>query len=541
MITSLDYAILVLYFVGLIALSAYLGRQFVDLKDFFLGSRRIPSWAIAASIMATQASVISMISAPAFVAVRPGGGLIWLQYELAVPLAMILVMAVLAPFFYRSGVVTIYEYLERRFDVHTRTLLSLVFQVSRGLATGVAIYAAGILLSVVLDTPLWVSILLMGVISLIYTAIGGIAAVIWSDVIQLVILWAGIFVVMGFAIAVGGGWTAVVSQIPLERFRAVDFSSHGLGDRETFGFWPMVIGGFFLYASYYGCDQSQIQRVLCSESVEKSRKALWLNGLLRFPLVLSYSLVGLLMAGFVAKTPDFASAIPPEHLDYLVPLFIKRYVPAGLTGLILAGMFAAVMSSIDSAFNSLSAATVQDIYVRHVNPRASDRQYLFWSRVTTVFWGLVCTGFAFWVGNLAPTVIEGINKIGSVFYGPTLAAFLLSILSRRVTGRGVIWGLVAGVGVNVLLWQSLDPDVSWLWWNAIGCAAALAVTYAASPWGRRPRPEQLEGLTIERRAVWESFREGRNQHLVLVGYFLFILLVSYGLWFLHIPLPVGSQ
>ncbi|MFQ5848908.1 MAG: sodium:solute symporter, partial [Candidatus Methylomirabilales bacterium] len=497
MITGLDYTILVLYFVGLIGLSVFLGRRFVDLRDFYLGSRRIPAWAISASIMATQAGVISMISAPAFVALRPGGGLIWLQYEFAVPLAMILIMAVLVPFFYQAEVITVYEYLERRFDVHTRTLLSVVFQISRGLATGVSIYAAGILLSVVLETPLWISILLTGVIALAYTAIGGIAAVIWSDVIQLVILWGGIFVVMGYAISVGGGWTAVVSHIPLGRFQAVDFTSHGFGDAETFSFWPMVIGGFFLYASYYGCDQSQMQRTLSSASVEESRRALWYNGLLRFPLVLSYTLVGLVMAGFVIKEPQFTATIPPDHLDYLIPLFIKRHVPTGLTGLILAGMFAAVMSSIDSAFNSLSAASVQDLYVRYLNPHASDRQYLLWSRATTVLWGVVCTGFAFLVQDLAPTVIEGINKIGSVFYGPILAAFLLAILSRRATSRGVFVGLLTGVGINLILWLGFEPAVSWLWWNLTGCVVTLGAAYAVSLRDTPPRPEQLKGLIME--------------------------------------------
>lgn len=539
MITNLDYGILILYFAGLIGLSVYLGREFSGLKDFFLGSRRIPDWAIAASIMATQAGVISMISAPAFVAVRPGGGLIWLQYEFAVPLAMILVMAVLVPYFYRSNVITVYEYLERRFDARTRTTFSVVFQLSRGLATGIAIYAAGILLSVTLETPLWVSILLMGVISLAYTAIGGISAVIWSDVIQLVILWVGIFVVLAFAVSAGGGWTAVVSHIPADRFRAVDFASHGLGDGKNFGFWPMVIGGFFLYASYYGCDQSQIQRVLCAESVQKARSSLWLNGLLRFPLVLSYSLVGLVMAGFVAKEPAFAASVPADHLDYLIPLFIKRYVPSGLTGLILAGMFAAVMSSIDSAFNSLSAATVQDIYVRHVNPQATERQYLLWSRAATVFWGVLCTGFAFWVGNLAPTVIEGINKIGSAFYGPTLAAFLLAILSRRVTGGGVIAGLVSGVGVNLVLWIGFDESVSWLWWNAIGLGVTLAVALAAGGRGQAPRPEQVEGWTMDGRAVRALLRERGARYWSLAGYFFLIILVSYAIWFLHIPLPTA--
>lgn len=539
MITALDYVILVVYFGGLILLSVFIGRRFTDREDYFLGRRQMPAWAVTASIMATQAGVISMISAPAFVAVRPEGGLIWLQYEFAIPLAMILIMLVLAPQFSRAGIISVYEYLERRFDPRTRAAFSGIFQISRALATGVSIYTAGILISVILGTPLWVSILLMGLIALCYTTIGGIAADIWSDVIQLVILWAGIFVVMAFAISVGGGWTAVISHIPLERFQAVDFASHGFGDGQTFSFWPMVIGGFFLYASYYGCDQSQVQRVLSTPSIEKSRQALWYNGLLRFPLVLSYTLVGLLMAGFVVQQPEFAALIPQDKPDYMVPLFIKHYVPSGLTGLILAAMFAAVMSSIDSAFNSLAAASVQDVYARYINPRASDRHYLALSRAATVFWGVLCTAFAFLVGGVAPTVIEGINKIGSVFYGPILAAFLLAILSRRVIGRGVLAGLVAGVGVNLILWAGFESAVSWLWWNAIGCAVTVAIAYAVSLMGPPPRPAQLEGLVIDRRSWLPALREQAGRYRALVLYFVVIVLVSWGLGYLHIPLPVG--
>lgn len=528
MITALDYLILILYFAGLIALSIFLGRGFVDRADFFLGSRRIPAWAIGASIMATQAGVISMISAPAFVAIRSGGGLLWLQYEFAVPLAMIIIMAVFVPFFYRSQVFTIYEYLERRFDARTRVVLSVVFQLSRGLATGVGIYAAGILLSVLLDTPLWISILLMGGIALVYTAIGGMAAVIWSDVIQLGILWFGIFIVLSFVVTAGGGWTAVIDAIPEDRFVAADFQAHGLGDGVTFGFWPMVLGGLFLYASYYGCDQSQMQRTLSAPSAEHSQRALWYNGLVRFPLVLSYSLVGLAMAGFVVQEPEFLDTVPADHLDYLIPLFIKAYVPTGLTGLILAAMFAAVMSSIDSGFNALSAASVNDVYIRYVNPHATEHEYLRWSRLTTVMWGVLCTGFAFFVDELAPTVIEAINKVGSLFYGPVLATFLLAILSRKASGTGVIWGLAAGVGVNVVLWIGFEPAVSWLWWNVIGCAVTAIVAGPVSLLSPPSRPDQLDGLTIEP-GGWHVLFTGKTwRYWVLAGYFLAIALFAIG-------------
>ncbi len=522
MITILDYLIIGGYFLGLVLFSYMIGRRYAGRADYFLGGRRMPAWAIGASMMATQAGVISMISAPAFVALRPGGGLQWLQYEFAVPLAMILVMAVLARTFHRANVITVYEYLERRFGAGTRLAFSAIFQISRGLATGVSIYAAAILLSTILGTSLAVAILLVGGISLLYTTMGGIAADVWSDVVQLFVLWIGIFIVLGYVIHYGGGWENLLPLIPDERVHALNWA-HGLGDGATFGFWPMVLGGFFLYSSYYGCDQSQIQRVLSTPSIETARRALFINGIGRFPLVLSYILVGFFFAGFLKAVPEFAALVPPEHPDYMIPVFIKHYVPTGITGVLLAAMFAAVMSSIDSAFNSLAAATVQDIYARYVRPDASDRHYLNISRLMTVVWGLLCTGFAFLAGGLAPTVIEGINKIGSVFYGPILAAFLLAILSRRATGAGVIAGLLAGVGVNLVLWLRFEAEVSWLWWNAIGCIVTLGVAVLQ---GRRVSPAEEEPIGRE---LWRELRRNARTYGTLTAYFVLIVLISWAL------------
>ncbi|MDQ7039367.1 MAG: sodium:solute symporter [Rhodothermus sp.] len=521
MITTLDYVVIGVYFAGLILLSYVIGRRFQGRADYFLGGRRMPAWAIGFSIIATQASVISMISAPAFVALRAGGGLQWLQYEFAVPLAMIPVAAILARTFHRAGIITVYEYLERRFGVATRLLFSLIFQLSRSLATGVAIYAAAILLSTMLETSLPVSILLVGGICLLYTTMGGIAADIWSDVIQLFVLWAGIFIVLAYAVKVGGGWDQLLAHVPADRLQAMDLTAHGLGDGATFGFWPMLLGGLFLYTSYYGCDQSQIQRVLSTPDEDTVRRTLFMNGIGRFPLVLSYILVGLLFAGFVQAVPSFTATIPADHPDYMIPLFIKHYVPPGITGILLAAMFAAVMSSIDSAFNALAATTVQDVYARYVRPQASDRHYLRVSRWLTVGWGVICTAFAFLAGRVAPTVIEGINKIGSVFYGPILAAFLLAILSRRATGAGVIAGLLAGVGVNLVLWLRFEAEVSWLWWNVAGCLTTLTVAWLF----RGQHPVVTDDIHWGRQLGQELWRH-RWLYGGLVLYFGLIVLVS---------------
>lgn len=476
----LDWSIIAAYFMVLMGMGVVIGRTQKSEGDYFLGGRAVPSPAVALSIMATQCGSISIISAPAFVALREGGGLRWLQYEFAVPLAMVVLMLFFLPCFYRLSITTVYEYLERRFSYRVRWIMSALFQLSRGLATGVALYAVSIVTAVCFSLPLWSAIILTGVISTLYTMAGGIKAVIYTDALQIVVLWVSVFICVGFCIAAGGGWESFVNALKACDLTAVDFHHHGFGDGHTFSFWPMLLGGLFLYISYYGCDQSQMQRVLCTRSLEESNRSLFINGLLRFPLVLSYCLLGVSMMVFLSHNPDLKSAVPPDRYDYLIPLFIVRYLPHGIIGFIVTGIFAASMSSIDSAVNSLSAATIKDLLPPF--PRLSRRisgSFVYYSRITTLVWGSVCTACAFLVGTISPTVIESINMIGSVFYGPVLATFALGIFTRTATGSGVIVGLGAGIALNLVLWIFF-PAVSWLWWNLTGCGCTYGLGIVVS-------------------------------------------------------------
>jgi SSS family solute:Na+ symporter len=526
MMEPLDWGILGIYFVALVGLGFYWGRKQNTEKDYFLGGRKVPSWAIGISIIATQCGSISLIGAPAFVALASGGGMKWLQYEFAVPLAMILIALILIPTFYRSKITTAYEYLEKRFNPATRSLLSFMFLLSRGLATGCAVYAPAVVLSAATGLDLTFTILLIGGIAIVYTVMGGIKAVIYSDVIQLIILWGSVFASIAITLQISGGISNLLPAIPIERAQAVDFSHTGF-DGYTYAFWPMVIGGIFHYFSYYGCDQSQIQRVLSSRSADKSKLSLFLNGFLRFPLVLTYCIFGLLLVGFLANQPSFAADVAAEEsIDFLVPMFIVSYLPVGITGLVMAGIFAAAMSSLDSAYNSLSAATVHDFYRRYINKSPTEKQCVFWARIATLGWGLFCVGFAFVAGRIAETIIVGINMIGSIFYGPVLAAFLLGLLSKRSKGYGVIGGVLAGVVFNLYLWL-YQPQVSWMWWNLIGCIVTLLVGYGISLFLAKPKIERIEPYVIKkiRDTPWHS------KYLILLFYFICMILISYSLVF----------
>ncbi len=525
----LDGSVVVAYLSAMIGLSVYLGRSQSSEVDYFVGGRRLPWWAIGLSTMATQTSAISFISIPAFVALRPGGGLTWLQYELAVPLSVALVMGLFLPFFRRLQLVSVYEYLEYRFSPSVRTLVSLIFLVSRGLGTGVAVYASAIVLSVCLGLPLWTTILIIGIVTLVYDTLGGISAVVYSDVIQMVILVAGILLCLVYAVGDLGGIEAALHSLPKERLRAIDVST-GLGDGGAVPLWAFLVGGFFLYASYYGTDQSQVQRELSAATADETRLSLMFNGFARFPLTVLYAALGLVVGAVYGLSPELRANIPGDRPDYLIPQFILLHLPPGIRAILFSAILASAMSSLDSALNSLSASTLRDF----IKPRGKDaRSVLILSKLTTVAWGTVVTAFAFLVGRISPTVIESINKIGSAFFGPILGAFLVGVLSVKGTSAGVLAGILAGVILNLALWF-LVPVVHWMWWNCFGClttvgVALLVSTIHPSAPAKRARHYVLRGTGLLR-----AERRRLPAYLSLAVYFLLILaLLSFSGTFNH--------
>lgn len=473
----LDYIIVVVYSVGFL----FLGNLFKgqsSKSEYFLGGRSFGWLPLGLSVMATQLSAISFISAPAFVGLRENGGLQWLSFEFGVPLAMIFLSLFLLPRLYKAGVVSIYEYLQRRFDRSTRLLISAVFQVSRSFGTAVMVYAVALILMSILDIPFWQTILVIGVITLIYSYQGGMKAVVYGDMIQMIILLIGIGICMVAGWSYLGGWSELTANVDASRLNAVNFEVQGIGGDGGFGFLPMVFGGFCLYASYYGTDQSQVQRLLSAKDFKTVQKTLLFNGLIRFPITLLYCLMGLVIGTYVLTTPEFLAKIPADRVDLMIPIFIRDYLPHGIIGLLIVAILSAAMSSLSSAINSLSAVTTEDILVG--NKEVTDEQYAKYSKGASLFWGLVCIALAFFAGDIADTVIEAINKIGSVFYGPILATFIAAVGLKFIKARAMNTGLVLGVGVNIFLWLVVGDNLFWFWWNLIGAVVTLGVALVTS-------------------------------------------------------------
>jgi len=532
----IDYTIIIAYLFGFLGMG-YFFKENKDSKDYFLGGRSMGWFPLSLSTMATQLSAISFVSAPAFVGLKLGGGMKWLTFEFAVPLAMIFIMIVIIPPLFRSGVVSIYEYVEKRFSHSTRMILSIVFQISRALGTGVMVYTIAIILQAVLDIDFVYTILIISIITIIYSWQGGMKAVVWGDTIQMIILFAGLIICLYF------GWDLVQEHGGLaqgfdpERLKVIDYNL-GLGEGNEYGLWPMLIGGFFLYVSYYGCDQTQAQRMLSAKNEKTIRSLLLANGLLRFPVVLVYCTMGLILGGLVSLAPDFIDEIAlttqkhfPEEFaangvkaDLMVPVFIIKYLPHGLIGILMVGILSAAMSSLSSTVNSLSAVTVEDFFNRG-KQKLKAKKYMYISKASVIFWGVVCIAASFLFGGSKSAVIEIINAIGSVFYGPVLVTFVLAFFSKKVNHIGMNAGIIIAVLINLIFSQTIQEifhidlgfDIFWIWLNFTGVLIALVVAYAVSALTKNVKVKNIKMI---------DFSLKKSDFFIKEVYILFIFFVA---------------
>ncbi len=523
--------------------------------------------------MATQLSAISFVSAPAFVGLLQGGGMKWLTFELAVPLAMIFVMFVIIPPLWKAGVVSIYEFLEQRFNRTTRLILSFVFQISRALGTGVMVFLIAIILKAVLGVSLEITVLIISVITLIYSYQGGMKAVIWGDTVQMIILFSGLVIMLAvslFLLSENGG---ILANIDTSRLEVINFTKFGWSNgtnQDTYGFWPMVIGGFFLYTSYYGTDQTQAQRTLSASSLKTVRQTLMVNGLFRFPVVLVYCIMGLLIGALVVSIPEYGAEITQKSVQYysdyygseaagiakyeqlgdkvdlMVPVFITRFLPHGIIGLLIIAIMSAAMSSLSSTINSLSAVSVEDLF--NHKKQLNQKNYLKYSRISVLFWGVVCIGSAFFFGKSESPVIEIINAVGSIFYGPILATFLLAIFDRKLGSSAMNFGILTTVGIHLFIKLpgilgiaagataltdfalNLDANIFWIWFNFTGFMLTMVFAYLYQ-FILNPAIEAPEKLNQIDRGISLSFL--RNQEsIILIGFFIVIILISISIPFL---------
>jgi SSS family transporter len=548
-VSFVDWAVLAATLAGIIIYGSWRSRGVYTTESFLRAGRDIRWWTIGLSVIATQASAITFLSVPGQ-AYQDGLGFI--QFYFGLPLAMVILSAIIVPIYHRLHLYTAYQYLEQRFDRRTRQFTALLFLVSRGLASGLAIYAPSLVLSAVLGWPaLWTNFLLGGT-TIVYTVLGGSRAVSRTQSAQMALISVGlvaalVIAVMSFPTNVSFAQGVSLAGT-LGKLQGVDFS---LRFDTRYTVWSGLLGGFFVQLAYFGTDQSQVQRYLAGGPLAESRLGLLMNGLLKVPMQLFILFIGVMVFVFYQLSPppiffnraelervrvrdgaavasleaahaavfaekraaierllapgaapqDVAAAqvevradetrllairhqagalvartfpgADPKDADFIFLRFVLDHFPKGLIGLLVAVILSAAMSANSSALSSLGATTVVDFYKPRY-PGATDRQTLLVARLATAVWGLVAVGFAAFA-SLLDNLIQAVNILGSLFYGPMLGVFLVGFFLHRVQGRAAFWATLIGEGA--VLGAAAFGRIGFLWYNVLGC---LLVVFLAA-------------------------------------------------------------
>jgi len=467
-LNKLDLAIIALYLVAITLFGLRFRKRHRTLRDYFLAGRDIPWWAIALSIVAAETSTLTIISIPGL---AYDTNLTFLQVVMGYVVGRVIISVVLLPHYFRGDLYTAYELIERRFGRSLRSLTAGLFLLTRAAAEGVRVYAVSIVVGIALGTGQVASIAIITALTLIYTFEGGLAAVIWTDVVQTAIYVGGTLVGLATIVhLVPGGWTAIhAAAAGAGKLQVFDFSRSVW---IPYTFWAGVIGGAVFTTASHGTDQLIVQRLLAARGQKQSATALVLSGvavLFQFALFL---IVGVMLWAYY-RVPSAVFGKP----DRIYPTFIVTRMPHGISGLLIAAILAAAMSNLSAALNSLSSSAIMDFYVRF-RPQADERRRMRLSRLATFLWATVLFGLAVLALHKAGRVVEVGLQIASVAYGALLGVFLLGVLTRRANQNGAMVGMVCGFGVELYLW--LGTHVPWTWWVMIGTAVTFGMGYAAS-------------------------------------------------------------
>jgi len=545
--SDIDWIVLIFTLVAVVVYGIFIGRGQKSNESYLKADNKMPWYIVLLGIMATQASAITFLSAPGQAYTD---GMRFVQYYFGLPLAMIVICITFIPIFQRLNVYTAYEYLENRFDKKTRVLTSLLFLFSRGLSTGISIYAPSIILSSVLNWNIYLTNVLTGGILLIYTYVGGAKAIAHTQKLQFLIIlgtmaFAGYLLVENMPNGIGfkdalylAGKSGKLNVITTE----FDW-------KDKYNIWSGLLGGFFLALSYFGTDQSQVGRYITAKDNTNAKMGLLLNGLVKIPMQFAILLIGALLFAFFSlkpapiyfnersyqylkeSNPQKATAFEQEHrvlqqqfnaeskaillqkesksprlnqtieafkqtqdevkdlhgrvekainssnynaektdTNYIFLYFVKNTLPVGMIGLLFAVIFLASWGSISAALNALAACSLKDIHLIFSKDKPNDETELKFSRLHTLAWGIFSIAVAMFATQMG-SLIEAVNVLGSLFYGPILGIFLVAFYSKKIDGPNVFISAILSE-IAVITVYKFDV-VSFLWLNVIGAAAVI--------------------------------------------------------------------
>src|SRR6204780_467696 len=467
-LNKLDFAIIALYLAGITLFGLRFRKKQRTLRDYFLAGRDIPWWAIALSIVAAETSTLTIISIPGL---AYDTNLTFLQVVMGYVIGRVIISLLLLPQYFRGELYTAYQLIERRFGPELRTVTAGLFLLTRAAAEGVRVYAVSIVVAIALGTGEVSSIAIITILTLIYTFEGGLAAVIWTDVVQTAIYVGGTLVGLWTLLPlVPGGWSAIhAAAAAAGKLQVFDFTP-SLWIPYTF--WAGVIGGTAFTTASHGTDQLFVQRLLAARGQKQAALALISSGiaiLFQFALFL---MVGVMLWAYY-RVPSATFGKP----DRIYPTFIVKQMPHGISGLLIAAILAAAMSNLSAALNSLSSSAILDFYVRF-RPQSDERNRMHLSRLATFFFAIVLFCLAVLSLHKAGRVVEVGLQIASVAYGALLGVFLLGVLTRKANQRGATVGMLLGFSTELYLWCC--TRVPWTWWVVIGAMVTFGIGYAAS-------------------------------------------------------------
>ncbi|HXE79977.1 MAG TPA: sodium:solute symporter [Vicinamibacterales bacterium] len=502
---TIDLLVIAAYIAGVVLLGVWFSRAQRDVRDYFVGRRSLPWWAISASIVATETSTITFISIPGYAFTTD---FTLLQLAFGYILGRLVIAIAFVPSYLRGELLTVYQLLGERFGGATKRLASAIFLITRSLADGLRLFATGLVLAALFRTIpgaadavafvapsvppdvslLIVSALVIGGATILYTYLGGMMAVIWTDVVQFVVYMAGaIAALLVLVDAVPGGWNGAMAVAgEAGRLRLLDFT---FDITRGYTFWSGLIGGAFLTMATHGTDQLIVQRYLCSPTVAGARAALIASGIIVGIQFALFLLIGALLFVYHESAPAAIQGLVVDgrvQSDRIFPAFIATHLPPGVGGLVVAAVFAAAMSTLSSSLNSSAAAAIADFYMPATGGRRSDLHYLRAARFATAVCGVVQVAVAIGAIWVSTRVIDETLGIASFTNGLILGLFLLGALSR--TGqRAALVGVAAGAAFMLVL--RIATTVNWQWYVLFGAAATCLGGLIAHHVALRRRPD----------------------------------------------------
>ena len=464
---TLNWAILIAYVLLNLLLGFVLSKRIDTAEDFYLGRRTTPWWAIGISVVATYVSALSFLGGPAW---SYTDSLAVIAIHLNYPIVVFIVVTFFLPFFFNSGVASIYEYMERRFGATSRGVISGVFLISQALTSAAILYATSLVIQFITGVDVVTAIVAVTIIALIYTMMGGITAVIWTDVIQAAVLFVGAFIIF-FALL--GELPASLGEVLADlkaqgKTNPLDFSLDWSVEATV---WSGIIAMTIFHVTVYGANQMMVQRTLAAKNIGDAKKSFLLMGFGAFFIYFLFFLLGVLFYGYY-EGREF------ENGNTIILEFVAAYGMPGLMGIIAAAIVAASMSSLDSSFNSLATISTVDFYEKYYRPNESPEHYLRITRGFTVFWALLIIVPAIIYSQSEGSILQTLSRIGSYFVGAKLSMYGLGFFSKQTTERGLLVGVA--VGFAVIWYVAVQTDIAWPWYCLIGGASNIVISLVAS-------------------------------------------------------------